>query len=100
MTEPIYDSSYGIGMEGFLNYANILVDNFLIPIFLIVVFVALLSVLSRGQWTWGVNIAFTSFVCALLASIALTFTEFSGFFIFIFIIGIGVGIIVSAIENS
>jgi prepilin signal peptidase PulO-like enzyme (type II secretory pathway) len=99
-TLPFYNASYGVGIEGFLNYSNSLVSNWFIPTFLFVFYGLSIYLLSKSEWKLGGSIAFASVLFFILAMIAQTFTTFNQLTIFIFIVGIIVGIVLSFIENA
>ena len=98
--EPVYNSSYGLGMEGFMNYANVTTNNLLVPVFLFVIYGLMIYVLSKSKWKTGVSIMFASFISLILGMVAKTFTSFSEIPIIVFVLGFGIGIVVSYIENT
>ena len=98
MTEPIYNLTYGQGMEGLANYSNTYAEFLLVPIFLIIIWSIGVYVLNKTDIKVGRNIAFVSAVCFILSLIAKTFTTFNDFFVFLFPIGILIGIIISYLE--
>jgi hypothetical protein len=95
-----YNASFGEGMEGFINWANYSVDNWMMPIFLFVFYGLSIFVLTKSEWKLGGCVTFASFLFFILAMIAQTFVTFNQITIFIFVIGIGVGIVLSFIENA
>lgn len=98
---PYYNmSSYGKGLEGFMNFANSSVDNWMIPLFLLVFYSVSLFLSTKNEYKFGGQILFVSFVFFILAMLAQTFTTFNQLIIFIFAIGMIVGLVISFIENA
>jgi len=51
MTEPYYNlSEHGPGMEGFVNYANVLVNGWLSILFILFIWLATIYVGSKSEW--------------------------------------------------
>lgn len=95
---PYFNSSYGKGLEGTVNYANSMVGNFLIPAFLISLYAVALYVWSKSSYRMSGGVFFISFVFFIMSIIFQTVTEFGQIFIFIFFIGIILGIVLYFIE--
>ena len=85
-------TEHGDGMEGAANYANIIVDNLLVPVFLFCLYGVLLYVWSNSDKRMSTGVMFISLIFFLMAIIAQTFTSFSQLVIFVFFVGILVGI--------
>jgi hypothetical protein len=97
---PYYNTTtYGNGLEGVVNYANLSVSNFLIPAFLVVMYGISIYVFSRSNYNLGGGIFFISFVFFLMSIIAQIFTLFSQLFVFIFFVGMLIGIILYFIQK-
>ena len=97
---PYYNASiHGSGAEGVANYANTLVNNLLMPFFLVSLYALALFVWSKSDYKMGGGVFFISLVFFLLAMIAQTFTLFSQFVIFAFAIGMIVGIVMHFAEG-
>jgi hypothetical protein len=94
-------SEYGVGLEGFINYANMeLTNGWMISAFLLVFYGLSIYVFSKSEWKLGGIIAFNSFIFFILGMIAQIFTTVNQMIIFIFFVGILVGIVMSFIENA
>ena len=61
MVEPYYNLSYGTGFEGFINYANVIVDGWLVNAFLILIFSLSMFVLSKSEWKMSGILSFSFF---------------------------------------
>jgi hypothetical protein len=90
----------GPGLEGLIDYANRLTDNFMISAFLLLFYGLSLYVFSKSEWKLGGLVAFTSFFYFILSMIAQIFTTVNQMIIFVFFVGILVGIVMTFIENA
>jgi len=95
-----YNESYGFGLEGLTNWANISMDNLLIPLFLMVFYGLTIYIFSRTEWKLSSGILFSSVLFFFIGMIAQTFTQFNQMVIFIFFVGIIMGIVLGFIENA
>ena len=86
-------SEYGQGLEVTVNYANTLVNNFLLPAFLLVLYPLAIFVWSKSGKKMGGGVFFISLVFFLMGIIAQTFTAFAQIVIFIFFVGMIAGIV-------
>ena len=94
-------TSYGLGIEGWLNWVNIEVaGGFFIPTFLLTFYIAALYVMSKSEWKLGAGISFISLLFFILGMVTQTYTLFNEFIMFVFAIGLIVGIVISYIENA
>ena len=94
-------SEYGVGLEGFINYANMeLTNGWMISAFLLSFYALSIYVFSKSEWKLGGVIAFSSFLFFIIGMIAQIFTTVNQMIIFIFFVGILVGIVMSFIENA
>jgi hypothetical protein len=84
--------TYGQGLEGVVNYVNSIGNNFVIPMFLMIMYGISIYVFSKSDYELGGGIFFISFVFFMMSIIAQIFTAFNQMFIFIFFIGMIVGI--------
>jgi len=100
MVEPYFNSSYGSGMEGFLNYGNTLVDGWLVNAFLLVIFGVIAYVMNKGEWKLPTVMAFASFVTLMTAIMFKLFTDVSETMIFILIIVLGVSTLWSILSKQ
>jgi len=94
------DSIYGDGLEGTLNYANIVSNNLLIPAFLLVMYGLAIYVFSKSTYKLSGGIFFISFVFFLMAIIFQGVTAFSQLIIFLFFLGMIVGVVLHFIESK
>lgn len=72
--EPVYNLTYGTGLEGLINYSNLLVDGWFALLFLLFVWVASVYVLSKSEWKLPGVMAFSSALTLFLAWILRTIT--------------------------
>ena len=101
MTEEYFNASiHGTGFEGFVNYANILVDGWLASLFLLFVWIASVYVGSKSEWNMSSNVAFSFFLTLIGAMILRTFTIVNEIVIFIIIFGLGGSVLWSIIEKQ
>lgn len=99
--EPFFNESvYGNGMEGFINYANLLVDGVLATFFMIALFIVMFGILYRSKFRVGVCIMYTSFMCFILTMTLKLFTTVNELLIIAFGVGIGIGVIISYMEKK
>jgi len=97
---PYFNASqHGEGLEGAVNYSNSLVNNFLVPSFLLVLYGLSIYVWSKSGKSLGAGIAFISLFFFLMGIIAQTFSVFGQMTIFIFFIGIIGGIVMRFFEG-
>jgi hypothetical protein len=97
---PYFNSSYGDGLEGTVNYINEIGGNFTIPLFLIALYGISIYVFSKSEYNLGGGLFFISFIFFLMAIILQIVTTFNFLFIFIFFIGMIVGIILYFTEGN
>lgn len=95
-----YNSSYGNGFEGLINWTNTVTDNWFIPAFLMVFYSLSIYILSRSEWKLGGVILFTSFLFFIIGMIMQTVTQFNQLIMFIFTLGMIIGLIISFVENA
>jgi hypothetical protein len=93
MVEPYYNAStHGLGLEGFFNYANVLVNGWLVNLFLLFVFGASIYVMGKGEWKPYNVFTYACLVTFLAAMIFRLFTVVQEQIIFVAGVGIAVGI--------
>lgn len=98
-TEPYFNSSYGLGLEGFLNYTNLLIDGWLVTAFLAFIWIVVFYVMSKSGWE-GVSAAGFAFLVSFIGSLFFAlFTTISSYTIFINAIGLGGCIFLSIIKG-
>lgn len=91
---PYFNASvYGDGLEGATNYANSIVNNLMLPVFLFIVYGLALHVWTKSDYRMGDGVFFISLVFFLISIIAQTFTAFSQLMIFVFFVGMILGVI-------
>jgi hypothetical protein len=94
-------SEYGVGLEGFINYANMeLTGGWMISAFLLIFYGLSIYVFSKSEWKLGGIVAFSSFLFFIIGMIAQIFTTVNQMVIFIFFVGILVGMVMTFIENA
>lgn len=91
-TQPFFNNSYGLGIEGFLNYSNILVEGWLVNLFVTFVFFASLLTLSKSEWSAPGVSAFSFFIALITALLFKLFTAVNEMLIFILAIGLALSI--------
>jgi hypothetical protein len=90
----------GKGAEGFLSYSNRLTDNWMMAIFLLILYGLSIYVWSKSEWKIGGGVAWISFSFFILSWLVQIFTPINQMIIFIFFVGMIAGIIMSFIENA
>lgn len=100
MTEPYYNSSYGNGLEGFMNYANILVDGWFVNGFIFAMFVIMTYVMSKSDWRMPGVLSFSFFTCMITAWIFRLFTVVNETLIFALAFGLGLSIVWAVIDRK
>jgi hypothetical protein len=100
MAEPYYNATaHGTGIEGFMNYANVLVDGWMATFFIVFIWLASVYVGSKSEWKLSGVVAFSFFLCLISAMIMRLFTIVNETVIFVCIFGIGVSIFWMVIER-
>jgi len=93
MTEPYYNvTAHGKGIEGFMNYANVLVNGWMATAFIIFIWLSTVYVGSKSEWKLSGVIAFSFFLCLISAMIMRLFTIVNETVIFVCIFGLGISI--------
>ena len=98
--EPYYNTSYGTGLEGMVNYTNELVGGFMGVTFIVSIYIIMIYVLSKGEWKMSANLTFTSFICLLLSWILSLFISMPEKFLYLQAIMLAGSVIWSVIENQ
>jgi len=100
MTEPYYNvTAHGTGIEGFMNYANVLVDGWMATGFILFIWLSSVYVGSKSEWKLSGVMAFSFFLCLISAMILRLFTIVNETVIFICIFGLGISIFWMVIEK-
>ena len=97
--EPYYNLTYGTGFEGFINYANLLVEGWFAALFLAMIFIICLIVLSKSEWNMPTIFAFGCFTCLIAAFIMKLFTVVNAVIIFAIVLGLGLSIIWGSVNK-
>jgi len=92
-------STYGDGIEGVANYANVVTNNLFIPLFLLIIYGVSIFVWTKSDYKIGGGIIFISVIGFILGMLAQTFTLFMQMVMFIFFVGIIVGIVIAIVEG-
>lgn len=100
MAQPYYNASYGNGLEGFMNYANLLVDGWMVNAFLFFVFTISVYVLNKSEWKTSGVVSFSFFMCFITALIFRLFTVVNEMTMFIIIIGLAGSIFWSILNDK
>jgi len=100
MTETYYNAiTDGIGIEGFLNWANLTVDGWMASMFLFFIWLSFVYVGSKSEWKLSGVMAFSFFVCLLAAMIFKVFTTVNLVAIFVIIFGLAASIFWAVISK-
>jgi hypothetical protein len=97
--EPYYNLTYGQGFEGFINYANLLVEGWLSILFLAAIFIIVIIVLMKSEWNTPSVFAFASFICLISAFILKLFTVVNAVVMFAIFLALGISIIWGVINK-
>ena len=101
MTEAYYDAAtHGLGVEGFVNYANVLVDGWMATAFIVFIWLATVFVGSKSEWKLSGVMAFSFLLCLISAMIIRLFTIVNELVIFVCIFGLGASIFWMVIEGK
>jgi len=90
--EPYYNLSYGVGAEGLFNYANLLVEGWLVNSFLIVIFLISTYVLSKSEWELSSSVAYSFFITFISCMFFRLFTQVNEMIILLTIVGLAMSI--------
>jgi len=100
MTESYYNASAdGLGIEGFLNWANLTVEGWLVSAFLFFIWLSSIYVLNKSEWKLSNVSAFSFFICLISSMIFNLFTTVNLMVIFIISFGLAGSILWSIIER-
>jgi len=93
MTVGYYNSSFGNGFEGIVNYANILTDYWFVPFFLAFVLFALISTFSKDrQFPMSAIIAFCLVIVMIAAFVFKLVTVVNESVIYVIIAALGIAV--------
>jgi len=99
MTADFYNLSYGPGMEGFINYANVSLDGWFVNAFLAFIYIATFYVGSKSEWNNASVSAFSFFICLISMMVFAVFTQVNEMVTFILIFGLGISVLFSYIQG-
>lgn len=98
--EPYYDATtHGFGIEGFMNYANVLVDGWMAVMFITFIWLATVFVGSKSEWKLSGVLSFSFLLCLVSSMILRLFTIVNELVIFVCIFGLGASIFWMVIEG-
>ena len=99
MTEPYFNvTSHGAGFEGFVNYANVLVDGWLATLFIAFIWLSVLYVGSKSEWKLSGVMAFDFLLCLVSTMIIRLFTIVNETVVFVCIFGLAISVFWMVIE--
>ncbi len=99
MTEAYYDVSYGPGLEGFLNWANLAVDGWFVIFFLFFIWLGMVYVGSKSEWRLSGVMALSFFTCLISTSIFKLFTTVNPIALYVCIFGLAATVFWMVIEK-
>lgn len=88
MVEPYFNTSFGLGLEGFLNYSNSLTDGWFANAFLAMIWIVIVYTLGKSEWKVAGSVSFAFFVTFIAAMIMKLFMNVSEYTIFLIVIGL------------
>jgi len=101
MTEPYYNvTTHGTGIEGFMNYANVLVDGWMATAFIVFIWLSTVYVGGKSEWKMSGVMAFSFFLCLITSMIIRLFTIVNELVIFVCIFGLGASVFWMVIERK
>lgn len=100
MVESYYNvTAHGTGFEGFINYANLLVDGWMSILFIAFVYLATMFAGSKSEWSRSGVSAFGFLLCLISSMILSLFTVVNPIVTFVCIFGLGASIFLMTIEG-
>ncbi len=100
MTEGYYNvSAHGAGIEGFMNWANLSVDGWMVSAFLFFIWLSFVYVGSKSTWKMPGIMAFSFFTCLIASMIFKLFTVVNPTAIFVIIFGLAGSLFWMVIEK-
>ena len=100
MTELYYNvTADGPGIEGFMNYANTLVNGWMATSFIVFIWLSSIYIGSKSEWKLSGVMAFSFFLSLISAMIMRLFTIVNQTVIFVCIFGLGISIFWMVIER-
>ena len=95
MAIQYYNSSFGTGFEGIVNYSNLLTDLWMVPIFLIFVFIAIVGTLSKRedkQFPVSAIVSYALLAVLIAAIIFKLMTSVPEYIIYMVVVSLGIAI--------
>ena len=100
MTELYYNATTdGPGIEGFMNYANTLVNGWMATSFIVFIWLSSIYIGSKSEWKLSGVMSFSFFLSLISAMIMRLFTIVNQTVIFVCIFGLGISIFWMVIER-
>ncbi len=100
MTEVYYNpTTDGLGIEGFMNWANLAVDGWFATMFIFFVWLTTVYVGSKSDWKMSGVLAFSFFLSLISAMIIRLFTVVNEIVIFGCIFGLAASVFWAVIER-
>ena len=90
MVDGFYNSSFGPGIEGVINYCNTITDGWFSNLFLIFIFIVSTYSLSKSEWKMNSALTFSFFLVFLSAMIMRVFMQINALIIYVAIIGLAI----------
>lgn len=100
MTEPYYNNSYGVGIEGVFNYVNELTTGWFGNLFLIFIFIASFTALSKSEWKMSGVLSFSFFLVFITGMIMQLFMQINPIVIYAAVIGLAINVFVGFIAKG
>ncbi len=100
MTEAYYDPTIdGLGIEGFMNWANMTVDGWMATAFLFFIWLSFVYVGSKSEWKLSGIMAFSFFTCLIVVGMFKLFTTVNDLAVYVIIFGLAASIFWAVIEK-
>ena len=99
--EPYYNvTTHGTGLEGFMNYANVLVEGWMATAFIVFIWLTTMYVGSKSEWDMKSVLAFSFFISLISIMIISLFTIVNQILIFACIFGLGASVFLMVIRKK
>jgi len=100
MTQPYYNiTAHGPGIEGFMNYANVLVEGWMATAFVVFIWLITMYVGSKSEWNIKSVLAFSFFISLVTIMIIRLFTVVNEILVFVCIFGLGLSVFLMIIDK-
>lgn len=94
MTTPFYNSSYGSGIEGVMNYVNTITNTWFSNLFLLFIFTVTMYTLSKSEWKMNSALTFSFFLIFISTMIMRLFMQINPLVMYITILGLGITVFI------